>query len=203
MSMMDFPQNPMAGQAADGAMEGDNRLHVTFSKKAVLNQIKSKEAGRPIHEPVDFIRIQQPGERDCIERPAHQGDISRFRRQWEAYQNNSGDSATGTMLSVVFPQNPEIVENMRFLKIFTAEQFANLNDTQLQNVGMGGRAMQERCKNYLASADKGKDFHGLAARIDAMEGQMNAKDKRIADLEAALAEREDQQPNKRGKTAAA
>lgn len=193
----DFPQgNGNQFSPTPGAMEGDERLHVTFSKKAVLNGIKSKEEGRPIHEPVDFVRIQQPGERDYIERPAHQGDIGRFRRQWEAYQSNSGASATGTMLSVVFPNNPEIIENLKYLKIFTAEQMIGLNQTQIQNVGMGGLEFQRRCQEYMATAEKGKDYHGLAARIEAMELKGQEKDKRIADLEAALALKEADEPDK-------
>ncbi len=193
MSHLDFPQSPQVPSfmpAGDGAMEGDNRLHVTFIKRAVLNKIKSAEANRPIHEPVDFIRIQQPGERDCIDRPATPQDKHRFRRQWESFQTNAGDGAVGTMLNQVFPNNPEIVENLKYLKIFTAEQMAALNDTGLQNVGMGARQIQQRCIDYLATAEKGGNFNSLSARLDAMELQQQAKDKRIADLEAALAEAE-------------
>lgn len=193
MSNLDFAQTlDQAMTPEGGPMEGDERLHVTFSKKAVLNKIKSKEEGRPIAEAVDFVRIQQPGERDYIERPAYQNDINRFRKQWDRYQSNSGESATGTMLSVLFPANPEIVENLKYLKIFTVEQLSMLNDTQLQNIGMGGREFQTRAKAYLDKADKGKDYHGLAARIDAMETERAADKKRIADLEAALAKVDDE-----------
>ena len=55
-------------------------------------------------------------------------------------------------------------------------------------IGMGGSQWRDKAKQYLASADKGKDFHGLSARVDAMDLKLREKDDRIAALEAALAE---------------
>jgi len=200
---MDIPALPTHFDPNKGGMVefgDDSKLFVTFSTQSVVNPIKSQEAGRPIHEPVDYVRIQQPGERDFTLRPATQLDTQRFRRQWQMYQDGRAQDPTGTLLSVLFPNNPEIVDNLKFFKISTVEQLAGLNDTQIQNVGLGGRAFHEAAVKYLAAADKGKDYHALAKSVEALQRDMAAKNDKIAALEAALAEHEDDDaPRKRGR----
>lgn len=166
----------------------DEKLYVQFYRKSVMNAAKSKDAGRPVHEAVDFIKIQQPGERDCLDRPATQFDIARFRRHWEAYQQGRGEDVVGTPLATLFPYNPEIVDNLRHLKIMTVEVLAGLNMTQMQGIGTGGQTFVDAAKAFLAAADKGKDFHALSERLTKMELAAQEKDQRIAALETALHE---------------
>jgi hypothetical protein len=201
---MDIPALPTHFDPNKGGMVefgDDSKLFVTFSTQSVVNPIKSQEAGRPIHEPVDYVRIQQPGERDFTLRPATQLDTQRFRRQWQMYQDGRAQDPTGTLLSVLFPNNPEIVDNLKFFKISTVEQLAGLNDTQIQNVGLGGRAFHEAAVKYLAAADKGKDFHALTRSVEQMNLRMQELEARNKALEAALeeAEGEDDAPRKRGR----
>lgn len=180
----------------------DSRLFVKFTKKSVQNALKSKEAGRPVFEAVVFVHIQQPGERDYIEKPATDEHVYRFPRQWAAYQRGEEAVPEGTPTSILFPQNPEVVDMLKFSKVYTVEQLASCNDTQLQNLGLGGRTFMEKARQYLASADKGKGFHELSSRLDQMEMQIKAKDDRIAALEAALAEAGEElpdQPKRRGR----
>jgi len=202
---MDIPALPTHFDPNKGGMVefgDDSKLFVTFSTQSVVNPIKSQEAGRPIHEPVDYVRIQQPGERDFTLRPATQLDTQRFRRQWQMYQDGRAQDPTGTLLSVLFPNNPEIVDNLKFFKISTVEQLAGLNDTQIQNVGLGGRAFHEAAVKYLAAADKGKDFHALTRSVEQMNLRMQELEARNKALEAALeeAEGEDAAPRKRGRS---
>jgi hypothetical protein len=197
---MEIPQLQAQFDPNGGLVQyDDRRLHVVFSAKSVLNQLRSKEEGRPIHERVDFVRIQQPGERDFLERPATQNDIARFPRHWAAYQQGRENDPEGTPTATLFPNNPEIVENLRYAKIVTVEQLADLNDTQIQNIGLGGREFVVRAKTFLAAADKGKGFHELSARMDQMGLQLKERDDKIAALEAALAEAASEK--KRGRAA--
>jgi hypothetical protein len=201
---MDIPALPTHFDPNKGGMVefgDDSKLFVTFRAVSVVNPVRSQEAGRPIHEMVDYVRIQQPGERDCTDRPATQMDVQRFRRQWQMYQDGRSQIPDGTLLSVLFPNNPEIVDNLKYFKISTVEQLAELNDTQIQNVGIGGRAFHDAAKKYLAAADKGKDYHALAKSVDALKRDREADQQKIAALEAALdeAEGEDATPRKRGR----
>lgn len=166
----------------------DSKLFVEFVQRAVPDEIASKEFGRPVSRQADYIRIRQPAERDEIFRPAHDLDRRRFRRQWELYQEGKQALPEGTLLSVLFPVNPEIVENLKVDKVFVIEQLAALSDTQIQNIGMGARQWQDKAKAYLASADKGKDFRAMAKRLEALEASDKGKDEQIKALTEALDE---------------
>ena len=187
--MNDFPSmtqrfDPNGGQVQFG---DDTKLYVEFSQRTDIDGAASKEAGRPVYKAVDYVRIQQPGERDAIIRPCHGEDIQRFPRQWQAFQNKTQDIPEGTPIATLFPANPEIVENLKYFKVHTAEQLVALNDTQLQGLGMGGRAFQERAKQFIAASEKGKGFHALQKQIDGLAQQRAADAQKIQALEAALA----------------
>ncbi len=164
----------------------DAKLFVEFSARPVLDEIKSKEAGRPVNVQVDFVRIQQPGERDCILRPAHDGDRRRFRMHWQAYQEGREAIPSGTPLSVLFPANPEIIENLKFDKIFVVEQLAALNDTQIGNIGLGGRQFVDKAKAFLDSATIGKGMQDLFSEIDQQSATIKAQSKEIEALKNEL-----------------
>jgi hypothetical protein len=154
--------------------------------------------GRPIFVQVDYVRIRQPGERDEILRPAHRGDQQRFARRWQAYQEGRQELPAGTPLAILFPNNPEIVENLKYDKIFVVETLAGLNDTQIGNIGLGGRQFVDKAKAFLAAASNGKGLQELFAEVDQLAAGLKAKDERIKALETAL----EVANKKRGKEAA-
>ncbi len=174
----------------------DEKLFVKFERRSVLDQVQSRDQGRPIYVSVDYVHIQQPGERDTFVQPATQEHVMRFRRQWQAYQDGRAEMPDGSPLSVLFPNNPEIVDNLKHVRISTVEQLAALNDTQIQNVGMGGRQFHDAAVKYLAAAEKGKDFHALAKEVEQMRRDRDADKQKIAALEAAVAEQDDEQPRR-------
>lgn len=55
-NMQEDPRNKM-----------DIRLFKQFYKRAVLNRVRSAEAGRPIFDEVDYIRIIVPGSKDILD----------------------------------------------------------------------------------------------------------------------------------------
>ncbi len=195
-----LPDNFNPNQGAIVDQGDDNRLFVKFEMRSVLDPVATRDNGRPTHIPVDYVHIQQPGERDAFVQPATQEHVMRFRRQWQAYQDGRSEAPEGSPLSLLFLNNPEIVDNLKYFRVSTVEQLATLNDTQIQNIGIGGRQFHEAAKKYLAAAEKGKDFHALAKSVEQLQRDMAAKDAKIASLEAALEdEGEDATPRKRGR----
>jgi len=176
----------------------DARLFVEFTSRSVRDEAQSRDANRPVNVQVDYVRIRQPGERDEILRPAHDGDRRRFARHWAAYQDGRQEAPSGTPLAILFPNNPEVVENLKYDKIFVVEQLAALNDTQIGNIGLGGRQFVDKAKAFLAAASNGKGLQELFAEVDQLAASITAKDKRIEALEAAL----EASNKKRGKEAA-
>lgn len=176
-----------------------DRRWVQFSARSWLNKVKSREAGRSVYDQVDWVTIQHPGDNlNKIERPATDQDRQEFSRQYAAFKAGREDIPEGTLLPVLFPVNPEIVDNLRALKIHTVEQLAELSDTQLQSVGMGGMKMRNAAKMFLDNAEKGKDFHALREQIERLTSDREADKQRIAALEAALVRRDDDDEPRRG-----
>ena len=198
--MSDFGQMEQKFDRNGGLVEfgDDQRLFVEFVSRSVQDEIKSRDAGRPVFVQMDYVRIRQPGERDEILRPAHRGDQQRFARRWQAYQEGRQDLPAGTPLSILFPNNPEVVENLKYDKIFVVETLATLNDTQIGNIGLGGRQFVDKAKAFLAAASDGKGLQDLFAEVDQLSASMKAKDKRIEALELAL----EKANKKRGQEAA-
>lgn len=176
----------------------DAKVMAEFYTRSVVDGAASRDAGRPIHRDITNVKITQPGEGrlSVYDQPATDEDVARFPRQWQQYKAGQAQEVVGSPLTLLFPDNPAIVANLKFMSVFTVEQLAELPDTALQNVGMGARAWQEKAKAYLAKAEGGQGFHALAAKVEAMELKEREKDDRIAALEAALAEATDKKRTK-------
>lgn len=198
---MEMPQYDAAQvhRAGFGSVNfgSDDRLITWFFDKPLLNGVKTKEQGRPIYENVPHVHIQQPGERDFLECPVTMEHTERFPKKWAAFQAQQTQKVEGTLLSVLFPNDLAIVENMKHVSILTVEQLAALNDTQIQNIGMGGREFVNRAKQFLEHSEKGKDFNILSDKINQFELREKEKDARIAALEAALADAGQELPVRR------
>jgi hypothetical protein len=103
----------------------------------------------------------------------------RFPRQWQAYANQQEQVPDGTPIAVMFPQDPQICDQMLGLKVHTVEQLAGLGEEGIKRLGMGGRAYVERAKAFLAAASNMKGAHE-------MQRQLEAQTDEIATLKAAL-----------------
>lgn len=122
---------------------------VKFYAKQVIVPFKSEESGRPVYRQADYVRVDFPGEHDTIDREATTADKRRYAKHWEAYQSGRMELPDGTPLASLFPANPEIVDELRFHKVFTIEQLGGMSDTALQNIPMGGTEWHARAKRFL------------------------------------------------------
>jgi hypothetical protein len=185
---------------------GDGRLWVKFIKKSRRNAFRSEQEGRPIYEPVDYVQIQQPGERDQLVRPVREEDMHRFPRQWAAYQADSEQVPDGTPIQMLFPNEPHIVDLLRDLKILTVEQLAQLTEHGISRLGMDGRKYVQRAKGAMDKAENSKEVNKLAHeltdardRMAVLERANTVLQERLAALEEAREEDEDEPPRRRGR----
>lgn len=175
---------------ADGwvRMGSDDRVNVLFYRKSVLDKAKSAEAGRPIHVARDYVRIQQPGEKDYADRPVDddRSVIDRWPRHWEAYQRGRTAAPDGTPVECLFPQNPEVAANLHTLGVHTIEQLAGLTAHGAQTVGMGATQWQQKAKQFLASANGGAGMHQLQQQNAKLQSQIETQANQIALMKAQL-----------------
>lgn len=167
----------------------DDKMAVWFYTKAVKNGAKSEAAGTPIFEPIDYVHIQQPGERDYQERPAKQQDKDRWPRQWAFYKEGKDQKVgDGTPLDFLFPQNPEVIEMLRGQHIYTVQQLANLTAEAESRIGMGGQMWVQKAQKYLATAKSTEDFRKMQAELDQRDIKIAALENTVKDISAKFEE---------------
>lgn len=144
----------------------DSKLFVQFYVKSVLNQAKSREQNKPWYDNVNYIIIQQPGERlNQINRPVTDNDKLRFGGQWRQFLANQVQVPEGTPIELLFPNNPAYADSLKALGIFTIQQAANLSSYGIDAIGMGGQETVNKAKRYLDESDNSAAYNRLTTEI--------------------------------------
>jgi hypothetical protein len=130
----------------------DKRLYVNFYVKALMNNFKSAEAGRPIFDEVDFIRIIVPGDKNTIiDTKASPEYRARFREKYDAFKKGQTMAQTGTPLEVWPQMTVGMVAELKAMHVSTVEQLAELPDTLAQRI-MGNFDLRRKAQVFLDSA---------------------------------------------------
>jgi hypothetical protein len=161
----------------------DDKMAVWFFTKAVKHAKKSEEQGVPVFEAMDYVHVQQPGERDYQERPVKPSDKDRWPRQWSFYKEGKDQKiGDGTPLPLLFPQNPEIVEMLHGQHVFTVQQLAVLTAEAQSRLGMGGMMWVQKAEKFLAGAKSTEDFRKMQAELDQRDIKIAALENTVKDI---------------------
>ena len=150
----------------------DSHLHVEFY-----------EFDKAPHKGEKFVRIMVPGDKtNIIETPVREHHKERFPRQWLYYQmQNNENIVIGMPLLEWHKERPDEISEVQFaeLQIFkfqTVEQVATASDSQIQRIGMGGVALRERAKAFLARKGLSKHDDELTKtrmELDSLKEQLS------------------------------
>jgi len=173
-----------------GVQDPDSVMIVRFYKRAVKNNFKSHQEGRPIFEDKVYCEYYPAGSTLLkMDVPAHEAHKMRFAKQWAYYQTTQGGDSRemGTPLSQWAALSPADVENLKGLKFNTIENLAAASDQQLQVLGMGAGGMaphvlRTRAQAYLAVAQdtalpqkQAEDIEALKKRVSDLTDLLKAK----------------------------
>lgn len=155
----------------------DNKLFVEF-----YEQERMPDRGKV------YVRIMVPGDKlNIIDTPVRDYHKERFPRQWLHYsmKANEGASAIGVPLLEWAKEAPDDIavnqlEELTILKFQTVEQVATATDAQLQRVGMGAVALQQRARAFLQSRNK----TATKSEMDELKAELAAAKAAIAELAA-------------------
>ncbi len=166
----------------------DQRKNVRFYNKKVPDPELSARFGRPMFKEETYFFIQEPGERDFNDDPLRSKPWApaRFPRQWAQFQKQQEQVPEGTPIDFLFPQHPYIGENLRAMSIHTIEQMAGMQDTGLQNIGIGAFQWRDKAKNYLAMANKGVGAHKLQAELDARDNTISTMQSQMDEMRTII-----------------
>lgn len=167
-------------------MQNNDALVVPFFKNMAIElPAETKKAGRPIFKDMEVVEVRIAGDRNYSPVfPAHSmwkrvnGDEITYAQRWpEAYERFAAGReqvAHGTPLSELPFLSEAKRQELRALKVYTAEALASLDGKNLSNLGAGGREMKNQAEAYLAKAAGASRDVALAAEVEALRAELAA-----------------------------
>jgi len=158
--------------------QGDEKLAVLFYKRAIKNESKTIEAGRPIYDELDYIKILTPGSRDTFETEVTEEYRRRFPAHWAKFKANQEQSVSGTPLDQVPWLTLGQVAELRAVNVNSVEALVGMPDNLAQKF-MGAHELKRRAQAFL---DAAKD----AAPLLKMQEELHKRDEQIAELRSMV-----------------
>ena len=163
----------------------DSLVTPFFRNQAVQDFAASKREGRPIFRDMAVCEIRIAGDRNFAPIvPAHSmwkrvdGEevtyAQRWPQQWQRFLENSTQIAEGTPLSELPFLTEAKRQELRALKVYTAEALASLDGKNLTTLGIGGREMKNQAAAYLDKAGSNAQAVALAAEVAVLKEQLAA-----------------------------
>jgi hypothetical protein len=178
------------GQIGSNQQQPRANVYAQFFVHPKLDPIASKKEGRQIYRDVDYIRILTPGSRDVISRPARASDVQTFAQQYQSFKAGQEQAEEGTPLEMWAGVSRAQCEELKYFKIQTVEQLAELNDgITLQHMGFVD--LKNKAKLYIQAAKDAAPLAELQEELKARDEQIKLLQSQMADLLAKLEEDED------------
>lgn len=165
-------------------MQNNDALITPFFKTiSVLDEVKSKEANRPIYRDEEFVEVRIAGDRNFAPTfPAHQmwkredGEeityAQRWQKQYAAFKEDRIQVAEGTPLEELTFLTQAKRHELRALKIYTAEALAALEGRNLKALGMEGQKLKAQAQAFLDTARGTGDNSRMAAEIAELRAKL-------------------------------
>lgn len=178
----------------------DRPPYVQWETRAIEDRAKSHEVGHYVARDVDFALIMRPGSRDCLEKDAimwlselKQKDSKNeipptwypaFKASYEAWKSGSEEPLNGTSIKLFPVLSPSQRKTLESSGIKTIEDLAQVPDSELGILGIGGLNLKLKAKAWLDQAtDKGK----LAEENASLKTQMLSMQAQLTELSEQLA----------------
>lgn len=173
------------------AHAGDDSLFVVFYMGTLKNEDKSIEAGRPIIDDVECVRIVVPGDKNSIiDRPATTTDKQRFNKQYGLFKQglSEEDQISGTRLTEWPFLSRGQCEEFKYLGIRTVEQLAEVRDDIVSKVPglvslkQNAAVWLGKAKNSAEAAKQAKLMSDQQTQIENLKEVVRDQGKRIEDM---------------------
>ncbi len=189
---LDFNMNFEAAEQNDA----DKKLLVAFFKDTIKNETKSIEAGRPIFDEIDLIKIITPGSRDSFVGDATPEYQQRFLQQWTRYKaGRDQEIGNGTPLQMLPWITVSQLAEFRAVGVYTVEHLVGMADAISQKF-MGHHQLKQRAQAYLDAAKESAPTVRLQAELEKRDEKIAAMDEINKQLEARLVALEKPEANK-------
>lgn len=170
----------MAGIAPDGMVIQPDKRFVRFQMGKKLHAQKTQEAGRSIFVPQIQFCVRQVGERDETVVEATEFHKMMHPRQWAAFEEKREAEIIGTPIDLLFPSSPEVVENMKALRVYTVEMLAAISEEGLRRLGMGAREWKAKAEQFMDRATQSAPLRELEAKLESRDAKIRLLEDQMA-----------------------
>jgi hypothetical protein len=165
----------------------DDNIVAIFKNHAVLDEVKSVQAGRPIYYDEEIVELHYPGSKNWSSHPAAsfshwvtdqltgaQSKITyaeRFRRQYQQFKAHATQTKIGTPLQYAKFLTEARCAELRAQNVYTIEALASIDGQELKNLGPGGRTMKNAAIEYIEESQRGAVNTQMAAELEALRAE--------------------------------
>ena len=158
-----------------------------FIREAVRNEQKSLEAGRPIYDTVEMIKIIFPG--DNLHSPVRlikESDKTLYAEAYQRFKNEEEQVFDGTPVDAWSRLELKQVYALKAMGFFTVESIANVSDANLPKLGLGGMMLRDMAKAFIEAAKNGGNAERYVAENAQLRTDMSVMAQTIADLKQII-----------------
>jgi hypothetical protein len=160
-------------QANQARYAMDNKLYVQFYIRPVMNNFKSQEAGRPIFEEKEYIRIIVPGDsKTTVDCPVTDEFRMRFDKQYDKFKKGLEQAVEGTPLEMWPQMTVGLCAELKAMNVSTVEQLAALDDGKAQRI-MGSYDLRRKAQMFLDAAQGEAVNNKMAAELTKRDDEIN------------------------------
>ena len=166
---------------------GDSQ--VLFYWEGVKNEKRSREAGHPVYEPVEFLSIKSRDGLSVVTRRATDKDIEMYPMQFKRFKKTD-QKIDGLPLKEWPPITRVQMMNLNAAGIRSVEQLRDASEEKLNFLGSEGRQLQEQAQAYFEGATdaskvirQSKENSELRANVESLKVQLSAANAQIQDLQ--------------------
>jgi len=141
---------------------------------------------RRINDSVEYDKEANKWKINKLYSPQIDSDIIKHPNEWNAFARGNIDQVIGTPLTFLFKTDPAKVTEYKAKYVSTVEQLANLTDTNLEGIGLGGKADRDAAKIYLGKIDIEAPILELSARLEELERKLARKESEIINLRGQI-----------------
>ena len=172
-----------------------NPPYIRFEVRAVEKRKPETEGAGVFYVDTDFALVTSHGSKDTVEKIAvewfdhlkEQVRQGRFPQQWldaflanyRAWKNDQEPPVVGTSIKNWPAASPAEMKMLAGFGIRAVEDLANANEELIHRLGMGGRSLCARAKDWVTSKD---GTAPLVLQVDAMRQSQRGMEQQLKDL---------------------
>jgi hypothetical protein len=153
----------------------EDGVFAAFYDEAIKDEQETEKRGIPVFNEMVFINIKIPNSVDDVSRPATDADKRRFPQSWQAYQTGKEPIESGFPLEEWPQLTVSELKVCHAVGVKTVEQLANLADSGIHRLGVGGQTMKNRAQKFLTNAG---EIDRLRQRVKELEDKIAKADKK-------------------------